>query len=77
MKEGLINPSYVNTKAQLADVFTKVVSVEQHNSLLTKLGVSVPSNSPFEGECKREKSLRTTSVNVESKGTNNVQVKSI
>ncbi|GJX90719.1 cysteine-rich receptor-like protein kinase 8 [Tanacetum coccineum] len=28
MKDGLINPSYVNTKSQLADVFTKVVTVD-------------------------------------------------
>nr|GEV10925.1 retrovirus-related Pol polyprotein from transposon TNT 1-94 [Tanacetum cinerariifolium] len=40
IKAGLIKPSYVNTKLQLADVFTKVVSVDQHKTLLSKLGVS-------------------------------------
>ncbi|GKF65376.1 hypothetical protein Tco_0191893, partial [Tanacetum coccineum] len=54
MKAGLINHSHVNTKTQLADVFTKVVSVDQHNTLLGKLGVSVPSHSPLEGECERK-----------------------
>ncbi|GKD74394.1 cysteine-rich receptor-like protein kinase 8 [Tanacetum coccineum] len=40
IKAGLVKPSYVNTKLQLADVFTKVVSVDQHKILLDKLGVS-------------------------------------
>lgn len=53
MKGGQINPSYVNTKSQLADVFTKIVTVDQHNSLLNKLGVSVPPHSLLEGECAR------------------------
>ena len=48
MKDGLVKPSYVNTKSQLADVFTKVVTVDQHNKLLSKLGVS---HSQLEGEC--------------------------
>nr|GEW47173.1 retrovirus-related Pol polyprotein from transposon TNT 1-94 [Tanacetum cinerariifolium] len=39
IKAGLIKPSYVNSKLQLADVFTKVVSVDQHKTLLSKLGV--------------------------------------
>ena len=52
LKAAKINPTYVNTKEQLADVFTKVVSVEQHNKLLSKLGVSVQSHSQLEGECK-------------------------
>ncbi|GJZ44742.1 hypothetical protein Tco_0592338, partial [Tanacetum coccineum] len=39
MKAGKINPSYTHTKSQLADVFTKVVTVEQHNKLFSKLGV--------------------------------------
>ncbi|GJR68124.1 cysteine-rich receptor-like protein kinase 8 [Tanacetum coccineum] len=40
IKAGLVKPSYVNTKLQLADVFTKVVSMDQHKLLLDKLGVS-------------------------------------
>ena len=52
LKAGQINPSYVNTKEQLADVFTKVVTVEQQHHLLSKLGVCQPPHSPLEGECK-------------------------
>jgi len=39
MHAGLICPSYVSTTSQLADIFTKVVSVVQHSFLLSKLGV--------------------------------------
>lgn len=39
VQSGIISPSFVPTKAQLSDVFTKVVSVYQHNKLLAKLGV--------------------------------------
>lgn len=55
VKSGQVHPSYVSTKAQLADVFTKVLTVEQHSKLLAKLGVSSSYNSPLEGECKDEK----------------------
>ena len=54
LQAGHINPSYVNTKSQLADVFTKVVTVDQHNHLLSKLGVCQPTHSQLKGECKRE-----------------------
>ncbi|GJQ94003.1 retrovirus-related pol polyprotein from transposon TNT 1-94 [Tanacetum coccineum] len=37
---GLIHPSYVPSKTQLVDVFTKVLPVDQHNTLLSKLGIS-------------------------------------
>jgi hypothetical protein len=47
--------SYVSTKEELADVFTKVVSVDQHTKLLSKLGVSASNNSQLEGECERDK----------------------
>ena len=77
MKEGIVKPTKVHTKSQLADIFTKVVTIDQQSKLMSKLGVCDPPHSPLEGECKREKILRTTSVNVESKGTNNVQVNSI
>ncbi|GKA53497.1 cysteine-rich receptor-like protein kinase 8 [Tanacetum coccineum] len=50
MKSGKINPSYVNTKEQLADVFTKVIIVDPHK-LLSKLGVCKSTNSQLEGEC--------------------------
>jgi len=39
MKAGIIKPTYVSTKAQLADLFTKIVSVSQHTHLLSKMGV--------------------------------------
>ncbi|GJX71149.1 cysteine-rich receptor-like protein kinase 8 [Tanacetum coccineum] len=52
IKAGKISPSYIHTKSQLADVFTKVVTVDQHNKLLSKLGVCNSSNSQLEGECK-------------------------
>ncbi|GKC17380.1 cysteine-rich receptor-like protein kinase 8 [Tanacetum coccineum] len=55
LKAGKIKPSYIHTKSQLTDVFTKVVSVDQHTKLLSKLGVSEATNSQLEGECTKEK----------------------
>ncbi|GJT10614.1 retrovirus-related pol polyprotein from transposon TNT 1-94 [Tanacetum coccineum] len=55
LKAGKINPSYVHTKSQLADVFTKVVTVDQRHNLLSKLGVSRSFNSQLEGECTKDK----------------------
>ncbi|GKE23292.1 hypothetical protein Tco_1434804 [Tanacetum coccineum] len=55
LKAGKIKPSYVHTKSQLADVFTKVVSFDQHTKLLFKLGVSEATNSQLEGGCTKEK----------------------
>ncbi|GJX44462.1 retrovirus-related pol polyprotein from transposon TNT 1-94 [Tanacetum coccineum] len=52
VKEGTIRPEYIHTTKQLADVFTKVLPVEQHHNLLHKLGVSCSENSQLEGECK-------------------------
>lgn len=40
VKDGLINPSYVSTKLQLADIFTKIPSTDQMQRLLSKLGVA-------------------------------------
>ncbi|GKB91010.1 serine carboxypeptidase S28 family protein [Tanacetum coccineum] len=40
VKAGTMKPSYVPSKAQVANVFTKVLPVDQHQQLLTKLGVS-------------------------------------
>jgi len=40
IKDGMIHPSYVPSKSQLAYLFTKVVPLEQHQKLLVKLGVS-------------------------------------
>lgn len=39
---GLVQPTYIPTSKQLADVFTKQLSVTQHQALLGKLGVSPP-----------------------------------
>jgi len=39
MQSDIIQPTYVSTQAQLADVFAKIVTVSQHHSLLHKLGV--------------------------------------
>jgi len=39
MQSGIIFPTYISTKAQLADIFTKIVPVAQHHLLLSKLGV--------------------------------------
>ncbi|GJR35741.1 hypothetical protein Tco_1211425 [Tanacetum coccineum] len=52
MKVG--NPSYVHTKSQLANVFTKVVIVDQHNKLLFKLEVCDSPDSQFEGNVKAQ-----------------------
>nr|GEV04349.1 retrovirus-related Pol polyprotein from transposon TNT 1-94 [Tanacetum cinerariifolium] len=55
LKAGKIKPTYVHTKSQLDDVFTKVVSVDQHTKLLSKLRVSSSNNSQLEGECTKDK----------------------
>ena len=45
LKLGRIKLAYVSTKLQLADVFTKAVSIAQQCTLLSKLGlVSLPSH---------------------------------
>jgi len=36
---GQVKPCYVSSKNQLANLFTKIVSVAQHHQLLSKLGV--------------------------------------
>lgn len=44
---GTIQPTYVPSSKQIADVLTKVLSVDQHQLLLSKMGVqSPPSLSP-------------------------------
>ena len=44
LQDGLISLSYVPTKHQLADVFTKSLPGPDHQLLLSKLGMSSPSN---------------------------------
>ena len=36
---GVIQPTYISTKHQLANIFTKILSVAQHQTLSSKLGV--------------------------------------
>ena len=51
--EGQVNPTYVPTDEQVADVLTKILTTEQHRQLLVKLGVhtlqSVSSLSSWGG----------------------------
>ncbi|XP_021735713.1 uncharacterized protein LOC110702318 [Chenopodium quinoa] len=42
--DGIIAPTYVHNSQQLADMFTKILSVEQMNQLMTKLGVQPQSS---------------------------------
>lgn len=39
VQSGNVKPSYVHTSNQVADVFTKVLPIDQHNKLLHKMGV--------------------------------------
>ena len=41
--EGLLHLSYLPTKKQLADLFTKILSSEHFKELLSKLGLQTPS----------------------------------
>ena len=47
--DGLIAPSYVTTKAQLADIFTKALGKQQFDFLVSKLGILDPSHAQLEG----------------------------
>ncbi|XP_057529852.1 uncharacterized mitochondrial protein AtMg00810-like [Amaranthus tricolor] len=44
LQDGLISLSYIPTKQQLADIFTKSLSWPDHHLLVSKLGMSSPSN---------------------------------
>ena len=44
--DGLIQPSYVSTSVQLADIFTKALGKSQFQFLLSKLGILEPSHAP-------------------------------
>lgn len=41
-KEGVIAPTYVQSSQQIADIFTKILPVHQHQLLMSKLGVQAP-----------------------------------
>lgn len=47
--EGLLQLSYLPTRNQLADLFTKIIPSEHFRQLLTKLGIYDPK---FEGGCE-------------------------
>ena len=51
IKTGKIHTEHVSSKEQVADIFTKILPVKQHQHLLFKLGAS-PSqaHSQLEGE---------------------------
>ncbi|GJV02811.1 retrovirus-related pol polyprotein from transposon TNT 1-94 [Tanacetum coccineum] len=51
VKDGKVKPTYLHTSKQLANVFTKILTSEQHNSLLNKLGVYT---AQLEGEYKEK-----------------------
>ena len=44
LMEGLLSLSYIPTQHQLADICTKPLTGIQHHHILSKLGVSAPSN---------------------------------
>lgn len=46
INDNLISPSYVPTKTQLADIFTKTLGKHQFEFLLSKLGIHDPHASP-------------------------------
>lgn len=47
--EGFIAPSYVSTKTQLADIFTKALGKQQFEFLVFELGILDPSHVQLEG----------------------------
>lgn len=51
--QGLIDTSYVPSKEQLANVLTKALLAHQHNKILSKMGLFIPSHSHLERECKQ------------------------
>lgn len=48
IKAGVIAPVHVSSKDQLADILTKILTVKQHQHILTKLGVSSTSHSQLD-----------------------------
>ncbi|KAL0395914.1 UNVERIFIED_CONTAM: hypothetical protein Scaly_0039800 [Sesamum calycinum] len=48
-KDGFISPSFISSKLQLADIFTKSLSGPSFHSLLSKLGLLSVSQSQLEG----------------------------
>lgn len=45
-KQGVIHPTFVPSSAQLADILTKILTVDQHYKLLSKLGVHSSCSLP-------------------------------
>uniref|UniRef100_A0A803MLX5 Uncharacterized protein n=1 Tax=Chenopodium quinoa TaxID=63459 RepID=A0A803MLX5_CHEQI len=50
VKAGTIETKRVSSSNQVAEIFTKVLSVKQHNDLLLKLGVTSPPASRLKGD---------------------------
>ena len=63
--EGLSQLSYLPTKQQLADIFTKVLPSKQFNELLSKLDIVIPTPS-LRGDIKGNEDI-----NVETKQLDN------
>ncbi|KAE8700094.1 vinorine synthase-like [Hibiscus syriacus] len=51
IQKGLIKTDFVSSSEQLADIFTKALGVQQHEYLVSKLGVKDVSTHQLEGEC--------------------------
>ncbi|GKB54936.1 hypothetical protein Tco_0905689, partial [Tanacetum coccineum] len=52
VQDGSVKPTYLHTSKQLADVFTKVLTTEQHHNLINKLVVSTLDTTQLKGEYK-------------------------
>lgn len=46
IKVGVLQTTHVPSQEQVADIFTKILPVQQHQYLLAKLGVSTKSHYP-------------------------------
>lgn len=44
VKDGTVSPNYIKNADQVADIFTKILSIEQQHKLLSKLGVHPSSH---------------------------------
>lgn len=53
LQHGITSLQHVRTKEQLADVFTKALSCEDHERILYKLGTINLFGSKLEGECEK------------------------
>jgi len=69
MQAGIISPTYVHTKNQLADIFNKIVFVAQHTFLLSKLGILNLFSPPnLRGSVENTGNAATSVVEEEAQG---------